>query len=129
MAHEGLHEAADKLSAATLDSHRAIISMMEELEAVDWYQQRADATDDPTLRAILVHHLNEELEHFAMLLEHQRRRIPKLDEVLRTYLFKGGEITQIEHAAEQRGGTTAQAPAEGSLKNLTVGRLIDRSII
>lgn len=87
MANEGYHEPIDELSQETRDMHRAISSLMEELEAVDWYNQRVDACKDDTLRAILKHNRDEEKEHAAMLLEWIRRRDPKLDEELRDYLF------------------------------------------
>ncbi len=94
--HEGLHEPADRLSRATMEMHRAIISLMEELEAVDWYNQRVDATQDASLRKILAHNADEEKEHAAMTLEWIRRQDPVFDEMLRTYLFQEGEITEIE---------------------------------
>ena len=75
----GLHEAREELSAATLDRHRAIVSIMEELEAIDWYDQRVDATDDPELAAVLAHNRDEEKEHAAMTLEWLRRHDPVLD--------------------------------------------------
>lgn len=93
MAHEGYHEPADKLSKATMDMHRAIISLMEELEAVDWYNQRADACSDPELKAILAHNRDEEKEHAAMVLEWIRRRDPAFDHELKDALFKTGPIT------------------------------------
>jgi ferritin-like protein len=96
----GLHEPADRLAPETIDQHRAIVSIMEELEAVDWYHQRADATDDAELAAVLVHNRDEEKEHAAMTLEWLRRRDLALDRHLRTYLFTDGEITEIEHEAE-----------------------------
>ncbi len=86
-AHEGLHEPAEKLRPATLDMHRAIVSLIEELEAVDWYQQRADACGDPELKAILEHNGNEEKEHAAMVLEWIRRRDPAFSKELKDYLF------------------------------------------
>lgn len=107
MAHEGLHESADRLSPETVETHRAILSLMEEFEAVDWYRQRADASADPELRAILIHHMNEEMEHAAMLLEWLRRRNAKLDEVLRTYLFAEGDITRLEEQATGAGESRA----------------------
>ena len=113
MSSENLHESATKLDPATIDRHRAIISMMEEFEAVDWYQQRADATDDPALRAILLHNMNEELEHACMILEWLRRRMPKLDENLREYLFTEGDITQLEHGHAQEDQPGSQ-PDSGS---------------
>ena len=100
MANEGYHEPLDELSDATCDMHRAIVSLMEELEAVDWYNQRAHATDDPELTAILEHHRDEEKEHATMLLEWLRRRDPALDQHLHTYLFSEGSITGIEHDAD-----------------------------
>lgn len=92
MANEGYHEPIDKLSAATMDMHRAITSLMEELEAVDWYNQRVDATTDPELKRILEHNRDEEKEHAVMVLEWIRRRDPKMDHELRDVLFKAGDI-------------------------------------
>jgi ferritin-like protein len=92
MASEGYHEPLDKLSAETMDMHRAITSLMEELEAVDWYNQRVDAATDPELKRILEHNRDEEKEHAAMVLEWIRRRDPKLDHELRDVLFKDGPI-------------------------------------
>jgi len=100
MASEGLHESAEKLRAETIDYHRAIVSLMEELEAVDWYNQRVDATDDEDLAAVLAHNRDEEKEHAAMTLEWLRRQDPKLDQQLRTYLFSEGPITEVEEEAE-----------------------------
>ena len=87
MANEGYHEAVEQLSAETRDMRRAIVSLMEELEAVDWYNQRVDACGDPDLRAILAHNRDEEKEHAAMVLEWIRRRDPRFDKELRDYLF------------------------------------------
>jgi len=87
MANEGYHEPVEALSAETRDMHRAIISLMEELEAVDWYNQRMDACKDPELRAILKHNRDEEKEHAAMVMEWIRRHDPKFDKELRDYLF------------------------------------------
>lgn len=92
MASEGYHEPLEKLSAQTMDMHRAITSLMEELEAVDWYNQRVDATNDPDLKRILEHNRDEEKEHAAMVLEWIRRRDPKMDKELRDVLFKEGDI-------------------------------------
>ncbi len=97
MAHEGYHESIDKLSAETMDMHRAITSLMEELEAVDWYNQRVDAASDPELKRILAHNRDEEKEHAAMVLEWIRRRDPKMDKELREVLFKEGEIGGNHH--------------------------------
>jgi ferritin-like protein len=93
MANEGYHEPVDKLSPETMDMHRAITSLMEELEAVDWYNQRVDACSDPELKRILEHNRDEEKEHAAMVLEWIRRRDPKMDHELRESLFQTGPIT------------------------------------
>ena len=87
MANEGYHEPVDELSDETKDMHRAIISLMEELEAVDWYNQRVDVCKDPDLRDILAHNRDEEKEHAAMVLESIRRQDPVLDKELKDYLF------------------------------------------
>jgi ferritin-like protein len=93
MANEGYHEPIEKLSAETCDMHRAITSLMEELEAVDWYNQRVDACTDPELKSILAHNRDEEKEHAAMVMEWIRRHDPKMDKELRDALFKSGPIT------------------------------------
>lgn len=87
MAHEGLHEATDSLKPETIELHRAIVSLIEELEAVDWYQQRADACRNPQLKAILAHNRDEEKEHAAMLLEWIRRNDQAFSKELKDYLF------------------------------------------
>ena len=87
MAHEGYHEPVDELSDETRDMHRAITSLMEELEAVDWYNQRVDACKDAELRAILAHNRDEEKEHASMVLEWIRRKDSTFDRELRDYLF------------------------------------------
>jgi uncharacterized protein len=100
---------AARLKPGTIDRHRAIVSLMEELEAVDWYDQRVDAASDDELRAILAHNRDEEKEHAAMVLEWLRRRDPALDEQLRTYLFTDGRL-EVEGAAEGGGdGGAAKA--------------------
>jgi ferritin-like protein len=95
-----LHEDPTALSATTRDRHRANVSLREELEAIDWYDQRAEATLDPNLAETLLHNRNEEAEHAAMLLEWLRRSDPVLDRHLRTYLFTVGSILEIEEDAE-----------------------------
>jgi uncharacterized protein len=92
MANEGYHEPIDELSDDTRDMHRAITSLMEELEAVDWYNQRVDACKDPALKKILAHNRDEEKEHAAMTLEWIRRQDPAFDKELREALFTDGEI-------------------------------------
>ena len=99
MSHEGLHEPAELLGDATKNLHRALISLIEELEAIDWYQQRADACTDP-LKAVLLHNRNEEVEHGVMTLEWLRRNDTTFDKFIRRYLFKEEDIIAIEKAAE-----------------------------
>ena len=93
MANEGYHEPVEELSEETKDMHRAIVSLMEELEAVDWYNQRVDACKDPDLRDILAHNRDEEKEHAAMLLEWVRRQDGVFDKELKDYLFTDKPIT------------------------------------
>ncbi len=93
MASVGYHEPVNELSDETRDMHRAIVSLMEELEAVDWYNQRADATKDPELKAILQHNRDEEKEHAAMILEWVRRRDPAFSKEMKDYLFTDKPIT------------------------------------
>jgi ferritin-like protein len=102
-----LHEPVDKLKPDTPDIHRAVVSLMEELEAIDWYRQRADACGDEQLRGILEHNLNEEIEHASMVLEWLRRHVPKIDAALKTYLFTSGDVTKLEEAV-----TAGEAPAQ-----------------
>jgi ferritin-like protein len=92
MSSEGYHEPVEELSQATRDMHRAILSLMEELEAVDWYAQRAEACKDPELKAILEHNRDEEKEHAAMVLEWIRRRDPRFSKELKDYLFTSKPI-------------------------------------
>ena len=100
--------------------HRAIVSLIEELEAVDWYGQRAEACSDPELKAVLTHHRREEIEHAMMNLEWIRRKSPEFDEMAKTYLFTEGAITGVEAAATNDGGE----PAEGArLPSLRIGSL------
>ena len=87
MSSVGYHEPIDEISVETRDMHRAIVSLMEELEAVDWYNQRADVCKDPELKAILVHNRDEEKEHAAMVLEWIRRKDPVFSKEIKDYLF------------------------------------------
>ena len=112
----GFHEDADKLKPETCDRHRAIVSIMEELEAVDWYDQRVDATGDDELRAILAHNRDEEKEHAAMVLEWLRRRDANFDRQLRDYLFTDKPVLEREEeldAAEE--AAPATVADDGSL--------------
>ncbi len=99
MSSEGLHVPREKLRRETLNLHYAIASLIEELEAVDWYRQRADDCDDPELKAILLHNAREEIEHAAMALEWLRRNDPEIEEQLREFLFTEGSITAHEEEA------------------------------
>ena len=108
------HENQDDLEPETKDRHRAIVSLMEELEAVDWYDQRIDAAQDQELKAILAHHRDEEKEHAAMLLEWLRRRDPSLDRQLRAYLFIENGVLERE-AEDDPAEAKAPSSADGSL--------------
>lgn len=96
MSSESLHAPRERLSAQTLAKHQAIVSLMEELEAADWYQQRADDCDDEELKAILLHNMREEIEHASMVLEWLRRNSSDFDGQLREYLFSEGDIATHE---------------------------------
>jgi uncharacterized protein len=101
------------MRADTANNHRAIRSLMEELEAIDWYAQRIDASDDPQLKAVLIHNRDEEKEHAAMVLEWLRRRDPVLDGYLRRYLFTEGPIEEIEERLEEEPGPRADVSGLG----------------
>jgi hypothetical protein len=117
-----LHESAEKLGPQTIDRHRAIVSLMEELEAVDWYDQRVAASDDDELRAILAHNRDEEKEHAAMTLEWLRRHDPALDRMLRQYLFTSEPVTEIETEAEAGDSSSDESPRTPST-SLNIGSL------
>ena len=108
------HESPEALTPETRDLHRALASLMEELEAIDWYQQRVEAAGDPELRAILAHNRDEEKEHAAMVLEWIRRHDPAFDGHLREYLFSAGSIVGREAEA---------SPGPGETPLVTVGSL------
>jgi uncharacterized protein len=125
MSSENLHAPRERLSAETLNLHFAIVSLMEELDAIDWYRQRADDTEDATLKELLLHNMREEMEHASMLLEWIRRRDRDFEHFLKTYLFSEGSILQEERAATA--GETAQGESEGSRsaaeRGFTIGSL------
>ena len=102
MSSEDLHAPRERLSPKTLTMHQAITSVMEELEAADWYRQRADDCDDAALKAILLHNMREEIEHAAMALEWIRRNDGDFDRQLKTYLFSSGDILEVEEKAEKK---------------------------
>jgi ferritin-like protein len=107
-----LHEPAEQLSPELIDRHRAIVSLMEELEAIDWYDQRVAACEDPELREILSHNRDEEKEHAAMTLEWLRRHDSALDQHLRKFLFREGPIAERETGAKSQ---LAAVSGDGSL--------------
>ncbi|MGH7804388.1 MAG: encapsulin-associated ferritin-like protein [Candidatus Binatia bacterium] len=113
MGSENLHEALDALSPKTRDVHRGIVSLMEELEAIDWYQQRAEGCTDPALREVLVHNKNEEIEHAVMTLEWIRRNEPEFDRQLRAILFREGPIAVEGDEGQAVGRTEAPPPSLG----------------
>ena len=127
MSSESLHESAETISAEVVDTHRAIVSLMEELEAVDWYNQRAKATSNPELRAVLEHNRDEEKEHAAMALEWLRRTDPKFAQHLKTFLFTEGPITEIEaemiHGEGSGDAGASEARAAASDGSLGIGSL------
>ena len=122
MASEGYHEPVERLDEAVIDRHRAIQSIMEELEAVDWYDQRVAATNDASLAEVLGHSRDEEKEHAAMTIEWLRRNDPVFDEELRTYLFTEGSIVAIEDEV-MGGGGDGGAGAASSASGLGIGSL------
>jgi ferritin-like protein len=115
------HESEERLAPRTRDMHRAIVSLMEELEAIDWYQQRMDATEDGELREILRHNRDEEKEHAAMVLEWIRRHDDGFSGVLKTYLFSEGSITELEDVVEKGNGSGARAGTRASVGSLRGG--------
>jgi ferritin-like protein len=120
MGSETYHEPLELIPEETRNLHRAIVSLIEELEAVDWYNQRAGACSDPELKAVLMHHRNEEIEHAMMNLEWIRRNEPVFDKNLHTYLFSKGPITEVEVASKDGGGGGAEGGGSlgiGSLKD------------
>lgn len=108
MASDTYHEASELLTGETRDMHRALVSLMEELEAIDWYQQRADVCTDTQLKDVLLHNKNEEIEHASMLMEWIRRHNEHFDTMMRTYLFREASIVGIEKGAAG-GGAAASA--------------------
>jgi hypothetical protein len=96
MSSEGYHEPISELNDEIRDFHRAIVSLMEELEAVDWYNQRVHACKDKELAKVLAHNRDEEIEHACMTLEWIRRHNKRFDKELREYLFMEGPIKDKE---------------------------------
>ena len=122
MSSESYHEPIELLSEDTKNMHRALVSLREELEAVDWYQQRAEACSDPDLSAVLTHNKNEEIEHAVMTLEWIRRHNPVVDKNLKTYLDSSGPITEVEKTA-MGGGGGGGGEASSTSASLGIGSL------
>lgn len=114
--HEQYHESSHLLSEETMNVHRAILSLKEELEAIDWYQQRAEACSDDELTAVLVHNKNEEVEHAMMTLEWLRRRSPVFATNVETYLNSNGPI-----AAADAGTSGSRLPESESCSQYSLG--------
>jgi ferritin-like protein len=127
MGSESYHEPLELLSERTRNLHRAIVSLIEELEAVDWYGQRAEAASDPELKAVLLHHRAEEIEHAFMNLEWLLRNDEAFLENARTYLFSQGPITEVEEAAKAAevgvAGPAASSPRPVNGRSLGIGSL------
>ena len=125
MSSESLHIPREKLSQDARLLHYAITSLKEELDAVDWYRQRADDTEDDALRQILLHNMREEMEHAAMVLEWIRRRNSDFAGHLKTYLFTDAPILGIEKAAEDSGDADSGVTLGGSGddRSVTIGSL------
>ncbi len=114
------HEPRERLSEEIQDQHRAVESLIEELEAVMWYHQRAAVTTNQALKDVLIHNRDEEIEHAMMNLEWLRRSWPEIDENMRTYLFTSAPITEIEEhegegGGEAESGDSTDQDATGSL--------------
>ena len=107
------HEPMELLDEKTRNISRALNSLKEEIEAVDWYNQRVVASADPDLAKIMAHNRDEEIEHACMTLEWLRRNMDGWDEELRTYLFTEGDLTTLEEGESEGGG---QPSGGGSLK-------------
>jgi hypothetical protein len=110
-ASQGFHENEQVLSARTRDVHRALVSLQEELEAIDWYQQRVDATEDPDLKEILAHNRDEEKEHAMMLLEWLRRKDVVFARMMKRHTGHAGPIVSEEGEAEAPGAADVEGRA------------------
>lgn len=126
MSSESLHAPRERLSRATITQHQAVVSLMEELEASDWYRQRADDCEDGPLKEILLHNMREEIEHACMILEWLRRNVPDWSNELDTYLYTTAPITEVEEEVTGGGAGNGDEGGEGPGKSkprFTVGDL------
>ncbi len=117
------HEPVDFLDEKTMDITRALSSLREEIEAVDWYHQRVIATKDESLRAVLAHNRDEEIEHACMALEWLRRNMGAWDKELRTYLFTEGDITNLEAEAMGKADESDDKSKAVETQGLNIGDL------
>ncbi len=124
MSSESLHEPTELLSEPTRNMHRAITTLIEELEAVDWYNQRAEACSDPELASVIRHNQREEIEHAMMTLEWIRRQNPDIDAAFRRFLDKTGPIVSLEkEEGGDESGKSAAKPAVSVAPSLGIGSL------
>ena len=112
------HEPANELSEEARNYNRALNSLKEEIEAVDWYHQRVDLSKNEELRNIMAHNRDEEIEHACMTLEWLRRNMPGWDRELRMWLFKEGEIVDHDHDESEE-----ESPAGSSNSDLGIGKI------
>lgn len=122
MAHEGYHEDPSQLSDFAKDYHRVIESTMEELEAVDWYNQRAECATDPEAKALMEHNRDEEIEHACMGIEWLRKNSPVWDAMLREFLFKEGSVVESEEALMGSNTQEQTSTIQNSSTTLNIGR-------
>jgi uncharacterized protein len=125
MSSENLHAPRERLAKETLSLHHAIVSVMEELDAIDWYRQRADDAEDETLKALLLHNMREEMEHASMLLEWIRRHNADFARYMKTYLFTDAPILEVEDEATAEGVERKERRKSGESdeQGFTIGRL------
>jgi uncharacterized protein len=123
LANSYYHEPASDLSSRTRDDHRGLATLIEELEAIDWYHQRIDVTGDADLKGVLTHLRDEEIEHAAMCLEWLRRRIGAFDEHLREFMFTSKPVSEIAAAGA---GSASTGPRRSGAAGLGLGQLEKR---
>jgi hypothetical protein len=128
MSSENLHAPRERLTSATLSHHHAIVSVMEEMDAIDWYRQRAEDTEDTALREILLHNMREETEHACMILEWLRRNDAEWSKQMDTYLYTDAPITRIEEVEEGRKSEEATKETPESVGSATAGKVPARPV-
>lgn len=121
----GYHEPYESLAPPDRDLHRALLSLKEEIEAVDWYHQRVVTCTDQDLGQVLAHNRDEEIEHACMTLEWVRRTSPAWDLALRKFVFTEGSITQKERPSPSAPLAASSGRAEPPRGDLAIGRLHD----